>query len=92
MVESGEIATIVHYDNEGIEKPYGWTTVDTWDGKSRLKGRKDIPVGINALVIERVAVTLEDRFHHDQPGERVYYWCMCEAGRLMVDSRFVHST
>lgn len=88
-IESGEIARIVQFDCEGIERPYGWQTVDTRDGKSRLKGRKDIPPDSNALIIERVEVELEDRFHHDQPGMRIYYWCMGPAGRLMVDSRFV---
>lgn len=90
-IEAGEIARIVHYECEGIENPYGWHTVDTRDGKSRLKGRKNIPVGTNALVVERVIIELEDRFHHDNAGTRVYYWCMCEAGRLMVDSRFVEA-
>jgi hypothetical protein len=89
MIEAGEIALIVHFDNEGIERPYGWSTVDTREGKSRLKGRKDVPAGTNALVIERVEIELEDRFHHDQPGRRIYYWCMSPAGRLMIDSRFV---
>ena len=88
-IEAGSIARIVQFDCEGIERPYGWQTVDTRDGKSRLKGRKDIPHDSNALVIERLEIELEDRFHHDQPGSRIYYWCMSPAGRLMVDSRFV---
>lgn len=88
-IEAGEIVKIIPWDCEGIENPYGWQTIDTREGKSRLKGKKDVRPNTNALVVERVEVVLEDRFHHDQPGTRVYYWCVCDAGRLMVDSRFV---
>lgn len=90
-IEPGEIAKIVSWDCEGIEEPYGWQTVDTMpDGRYRLKGRKKIKPDINTVVIERVqakATTVTEK----DIDERVYYWCMSEAGRLLVDCRFIKS-
>ena len=88
-IEAGEIVKIVPWDCEGIEDPYGWQTVDTMpDGRYRLKGRKKIKPDINAVVIERIqakATTVTEK----DIDERVYYWCMSEAGRLLVDCRFI---
>ena len=89
--ENGDIVRIVPWDCEGIEPPYGWSSVEnTREGTLKLKGKKKIVANINALVVERVespAVTLTE----NKIENRVYYWCMSEAGRLLVDSRFVEA-
>jgi hypothetical protein len=88
-VEIGGIAKIVPWDCEGIEQPYGWSSAEhTREGSLKLKGKKKIPPDVNALVVERIespAVTVTD----NNIENRVYYWCISEAGRLLVDTRFV---
>jgi hypothetical protein len=87
--ENGDIVKLIPWDCEGIEPPYGWASAEhTQGGFLRLKGKKKITPGINALVVERVespATTLTE----DKIENRIYYWCMSESGRLLVDTRFI---
>jgi hypothetical protein len=80
----------VAWDCEGIENPYGWQRIDRAfvenPNAKRLKGRKPIETGTNALVVERVQ--LDENFV-DLRGERVYYWCVLAGSRLLVDARFI---
>jgi len=88
---NGDIVKLVPWDCEGIENPYGWSSAEnTREGTILLKGKKKISPGVNALVVERVessATTLNE----SKIENRVYYWCMSEAGRLFVDSRFIEA-
>jgi len=85
----GEIAKIVCWECEGIEQPYGWTSVDRLqEPRSRLKGKKKIRPDTDALVIERIETSAKNLMDEDL-GRGVYYWCVTESGRLLVDSRFI---
>lgn len=89
--ENGDIVRIVPYDCEGIEPPYGWSIVEnTREGTLKLKGKKKIAANVNALIVERIESPAATLTEH-QIDNRVYYWCMSEMGRLLVDSRFVEA-
>ena len=91
-IAAGEIVKIIPWDCEGIENPYGWQRIDRAlvenPNAKRLKGRKAIEPGTNALVVEKVQ--LDENFV-DLRGERVYYWCVLAGSRLLVDARFIEA-
>ena len=91
-ISVGEIVRIVPWDCEGIENPYGWQRIDRAlvenPSAKRLKGRKSIEPGTNALVVERVQ--LDENFV-DLPGECVYYWCVLAGSRLLIDTKFIEA-
>jgi hypothetical protein len=90
-IESGSIVRIVPWDCEGIEQPYGWMSVErVAENKNRLKGKKKIDGGTDALVVERVEMDTHTLME-DNYGLRVYYWCMSKHGRLLVDMKFIES-
>jgi hypothetical protein len=85
----GEIAKIVCWECEGIEPPYGWASLDkAQEGRARLKGKKKIRPETDALVIERVETAAKNLMEEDL-GKGIYYWCVTDSGRLLVDSRFL---
>jgi len=92
QIEPGNIVKIVPWDCEGIEPPYGWQRIDRAlvenPNAKRLKGRKSIEAGSNALVVERIKL---DESVIDIRGERVYYWCVLAGARLLVDERFIEA-
>jgi len=91
-IEAGSIVRIVPWDCEGIENPYGWQRIDRAlvenSNAKRLKLRKSIEPGTNALVVERVQL---DESFGDLSGERVYYWCVLAGSRLLIDTKFIEA-
>lgn len=91
IIETGGLAKIVPWDCEGIESPYGWSSVDNMsDGRSRFKGRKSIDANTDAVILERLEIkgsTITD----EDLGTRIYYKCWSKSGRLFVDSRFLEA-
>lgn len=87
-IKVGDIVWIVQAKSSS-EEPHGWSSVSLMpDGRYRLKERKKIRSNVNAVIIEKVqkaATTITDI----SLDERVYYWCISEAGRLLVDCKFV---
>ena len=53
-----------------------------------LKGKKKIKPETDALVIERIETNAKNLMDDDL-GKGIYYWCVTDSGRLLVDSRFI---